>query len=131
MFISDVRKWMLAYCFLINDSVLEAILVVAREHLSSVSVECMRLSGETIATLCLVGVLLSFDQNFKMDKNTAYLCKKVLYQSYKLNYLRKFLSVGVMKTVVPADTTSNLYCSNSFKYDISQRLINRSQRVQN
>ena len=114
--VSDVRKWMLANRLMINDSKTEVMLVGKRQQLSKVSVECIRVGVEVIASVSTfknLGVYL--DQNFKMDKHITKLCSKAFYQLYKLKRIRKFLSNDAIKTVVHAFITSNLdYCNSLF-----------------
>ena len=88
MCVSDVGKWMLANCLMINDSKTEVMLVGIRQQLCKVSLEGIRVGDDVITSVSTVknlGVYL--DQNLKMDKHVTKLCSKAFYQLYKVKLI--------------------------------------------
>ena len=130
--VSDVRKWMLLNRLAINDSKTEVMLVGSRHQLAKVTIDGVKVGDSTIIPASHVKILgVIQDSRLSMEKHVSSICQKGFYQLYRLNQIRKFLTVQSTQTLVHAFVSSNLDYCNSLLYGIPDYLLNKLQRVQN
>ena len=72
-----------------------------------------------------------FDSEMKMDVQVRHVCSSAWHKLYNIGKIRHYLTVDQTKMVVHAYVTSKLDYNNTLLYDISKRLSNRLQLVQN
>ena len=76
-----------------------------------------------------LGVYL--DQEFSIEKHMNQLCKSCYFQLRNIRYIRSSLTTEASKIVVHALVMSKLHFCNSILFGISNKLLDKLQRVQN
>jgi len=71
------------------------------------------------------------DCHFSFDKHTSSICKSAYYHIRSLRHIRSAITDDMAKSVASSLVCSRLDYANSFLFGITQKNINRFQRVQN
>jgi len=130
--VADVRSWYKARNLKGNDTNTEFAIIGSRQMLSLVNIDSIRVGSADIKPVSEVrnlGVFL--DENLSMDKHISQTCGKAYGQLFKLQRIRKYLTLDSTKTLVHAFITGNVDYCNSLLYGVPKCHTDKLQRVLN
>jgi hypothetical protein len=131
--LSSLQAWFCLNGMALNPDKSEAILLGTTQrahsytHLTSVDV-----AGCSVPLSDHVKVLgVTLDSRLSLDKHIANVCKSAHYHMRALRYIRSAITDDMSNSIACALVGSRLDYANSALFGVTQRNINRLQRVQN
>ena len=129
--IEALQSWMHINKLKLNDSKTEFIFgtkdSLKKSITKSITIgDCNIKAVESVRNIGAV-----FDSEMKMDVQVRHVCSSAWHRLYNIGKIRHYLTVDQTKMVVHAYVTSKLDYNNTLLHDISKRLSNRLQLVQN
>lgn len=120
--------------FKLNDDKTEYIIVGSKHNLSNIpeSLHTIRVGNQDIAaspSVKNIGVYI--DSSLSMEKQALYICKLCYISIRDIGRIRKYLTEDATKKLVIAFVTSKLDTNNALLFDVSQKLKDKLQMVQN
>ena len=130
--ISDIQSWMVTNKLQLNGSKTELV-VLASSYFSKHSRDFhLKIDSDLISpsdSAKNLGVLL--DQHLNMETHVANICKASYFHIRNIRSLKPILTHDALISVVHAFITSRLDYCDSFLLGLSQRLLQKLQRIQN
>ena len=129
--IEALRTWMHINKLQLNDSKTEFMIFGTKDSLKKSITKSITIGDcniKTVESVRNIGAM--FDSEMKMDVQVQHVCSSAWHRLYNIGKIRHYLTVDQTKMVVHAYVTSKLDY-NTLLYDISKRLSNRLQLVQN
>ena len=129
-----VKSWMSQNHLKLNDEKTELMFISTKAqagetllHVPSVRVGDARITpANTVKNL---GVI--FDSQLKMEAHVDAVCKACHFHLHNIGKVRRYLDLQTVKTVVQAIVCSRLDYCNSLLSGVTDRIIQKLQRVQN
>ena len=128
----DINKWMAAHKLKLNNSKTELMFLgtSAQLHkLQSTSIDLGDVTIKSVPEVRNLGVL--FDCNLTMENHVNKICKTGYYNLRNLWHIRHHMTSESLTILVNAFIHSHMDYGNSLQYGISNKLINRLQKLQN
>ena len=130
--IAKIRSWMAENFLKLNDDKTEFLILGTCDQLKKLSPTVLHIGDSEIKpTVSARNIGAIFDSNMKMEKHIDTICKSAWYHLRRIGSIRKYLNMTSTKTLVHAFVTSKLDNLNSLLYGLSDKLINKLQRVLN
>ena len=130
--ISDIQSWMVTNKLQLNSGKTE-LLVLASSYFSKHSSDFqLQIDNDLISpsdSAKNLGVLL--DQHLNMETHVAGICKASYFHIRNIRSLKPILTHDALISVVHAFITSRLDYCNSLLLGVSDKLVQRLQRIQN
>ena len=130
--IETLRTWMHINKLKLNDSKTEFMIFGTKGSLKKSITKSITIGDcniKAVESVRNIGAM--FRSEMKMDVQVRHVCSSAWHRLYNIGKIRHYLTVDQTKMVVHAYMTSKLDHNNTLLYDISKRLSNRLQLVQN
>ena len=130
--ISSIRIWMQKNYLKLNDDKTEMLVFNTKQKLPLLKTLELQIGDTTISpspTAKNLGV--TFDSCMTMDRHISNMCKSSYYQIRNIAYIRRYLTIAAVKTLVQACVTSRLDYANCVLYGLPKATLNRLQCIQN
>ena len=116
----------------LNQDKTEFILFGNSIHRNKMLVNSITVSESNISSSKYISNLAVYlDQKFSMEKHVNQLCKSCYFQLRNIRYIRSSVTTDAAKIVVHALVMSKLDYCNSILFGVSNKLLDKLQRVQN
>ena len=130
--IAKIRSWMAENFLKLNDDKTEFLILGTCEQLKKLSQTTLHIGESEIKpTDSARNIGAIFDSNMNMEKHVDTICKSAWYHLRRIGSIRKYLDLASTKTLIHAFVTSKLDNLNSLLYGLSDKLINKLQRILN
>ena len=116
----------------LNDDKTEVILTGTRKKISSIEPSSIKIGDAVVpfaSSVRNLGVMV--DSDLQMETQVSRICKICYYHLRNISYIRHMLSKDTANILVRSLVISRLDYCNSLYFGISEKLINKLQKVQN
>ena len=129
----DIRVWLSRDKLFINDKKTEFLVIVTRQQLKKVIIDCLTIGAEKILVaekpVKNLGVWLY--SKLSMDAQITKTCSAAFYYLYNIRHIRRYLSKESTESLIHAFISSRLDYCNSLFYNIPSYQLEKLQRIQN
>ena len=130
--ITKVRNFFLTHNLLINDNKTELIVIGSQYQLNKIDNIQIRVGNCIInPSLKVKNLGVIFDQNLNFNEHINEICRKSLYQLYRLNQLKKYMDTHSLTQLIHAFVMSHIDYCNTLYYNIPAYSLQKLQRIQN
>ena len=131
--IKDIKSWMTTNKLKLNDDKTEFLVITSKHNQSKYCTDSLQIATSMIQpTASARNLGIVFDNILSMDNHIKNVCKSTYFHIRNLYEIRKILDQDTASLLVHALITSRLDDNgNSLLYGITDKQINKLQRVQN
>ena len=130
--IKDIKSWMTTNKLKLNDDKTEFLVITSKHNQSKYCTDSLQIATSMIKpTASARNLGIVFDNILAMDNHIKNVCKSTYFHIRNLYEIRKILDQDTASLLVHALITSRLDNGNSLLYGITDKQINKLQRVQN
>ncbi len=130
--ISNIKSWMVTNMLKLNDEKTEVIILGTRQQRKKVNISQLNVNGITVCpTESVRNLGVMFDVDMKMQIKVKSVCSSGYHHLRNIRKIRKTLDKNATETAVHAFVSSRLDSGNALLYGISNKELDKVQRVQN